>query len=96
MIDPKDIHKLRVMLPHWMQHNMEHREEFREWGRRVEEVAVYLEAAAHHFEEATFMLREALEHLGGAVQDEHYNHGHPAGEYHHHHPHPAGDGDEDR
>lgn len=69
MADSKDIKKLRLLLEHWVQHNTEHGDEFRLWGREVEEVSAYLDAAAQHCDEASFMLRQALEQLGGPLED---------------------------
>jgi hypothetical protein len=71
MTDSKDIQKLRALLPHWIQHNTEHGDEFRAWAHRVEEVATQLNAAAQHFDEASFILKTALEQLGGPSEDEH-------------------------
>lgn len=75
MTDPKDTQKLRAMLAHWIHHNAEHGEEFRLWGSRVKEVSAYLDAAAQHCDEATFMLQKALDRLGGMPDSEpHHDH----------------------
>jgi hypothetical protein len=72
------IEKLRVLLPHWIEHNEEHEAEFREWAERLrqaghEEAAQNIVAAADHLGEANSPLSEALKKLGGPL------------EYHHHH-----------
>jgi len=33
-----DLTKLRVLLPHWIEHNNEHAESFRHWAARVQEM----------------------------------------------------------
>ena len=73
MTDSKDIQKLRALLPHWIQHNDEHGDEFRAWARKSKGVAVYLDAAAQHCDETSFMLKTALGHLGGPPEDEHHH-----------------------
>ena len=30
-----DVQKLRILLPHWIEHNVEHAAEFREWAERA-------------------------------------------------------------
>lgn len=30
-----DLQKLRILLPHWIEHNAEHAAEFREWAERA-------------------------------------------------------------
>ena len=30
-----DLEKLRVLLPHWVEHNEEHNKEFRKWAERA-------------------------------------------------------------
>ena len=57
------IDKLRLLLPHWIEHTGEHAEEFRDWAERVESVHVSLMAAAKYPEEANQPLHEAAEQL---------------------------------
>jgi len=62
--------KLRVLLPHWIEHNREHAAEFREWRERIgqsggEGIAAQLESATQSLEEACKALSLALEKLGG-------------------------------
>lgn len=83
-----DIEKLRVLLPHWMEHNKEHASEFRTWAQRAGEagkdhVAEHIKAAAEKMEAANLDLEVAIEHLGGAADASVHDHTH----HHYHHPH---------
>jgi hypothetical protein len=64
MTDPE---KLRIVLPHWMEHTGEHAGEFRSWARKVQPVQEQLTAAAELLERANERLQEALQRLGGAL-----------------------------
>jgi hypothetical protein len=72
-----EVDKLRVLLPHWIAHNGEHAEEFREWAGRAGAAAGHILAAAELVEEANAHLEQALDSLGGPM-DHHHSH-------HHHH-----------
>ncbi len=61
-----EIEKLRVLIPHWIEHNAEHAEEFRRWAEQAGAARADLEAAADALEAASDHLRAALEKLGGA------------------------------
>ena len=66
-----DVEKLRVLLPHWMEHNTEHADEFRTWAERAraageDHLAEHITAAAEKMEAAKRDLETALEYLGGA------------------------------
>jgi hypothetical protein len=65
MTGTRDVEKLRVLLPHWIEHNAEHAAEFRAWAQKVGIVGASLESAAVHLEEASSMLGEALQQLSG-------------------------------
>jgi rubrerythrin len=67
--------KLRVLLPHWIEHNAGHAAEFREWAEKAGEVKQNILNAAAQMESANRALEEALEQMGGALE----------GEQHHHH-----------
>ncbi len=46
-----DMERLRVLLPHWIEHNAEHASEFRAWAERARAaghspLAAYIESAA--------------------------------------------------
>jgi hypothetical protein len=72
-----EIDKLRVLLPHWIAHNGEHADEFRDWAARAGAAEEHILAAAELVQEANARLEQALEQLGGPLE-----HGHQ-----HHHPH---------
>ena len=72
--------KLRVLLPHWIEHNGEHAAEFRRWAEHAGTAdgpspADSILAAARLVEEANERLEEALELLGGPLEH-HHPHGH--------------------
>jgi len=71
-----DLEKLRVLLVHWVEHNLEHAREFRQWARRAEEsgseeAASKLEAAAQEMKVLNNSLQAALELLGGPLEHDH-------------------------
>ncbi len=62
--------KLRVLLPHWAEHNREHAGEMRRWQATVEansdvELGRILHQVAVHMEQASELLKAAAESLGG-------------------------------
>jgi hypothetical protein len=66
-----EIEKLRVLLPHWIEHNGEHAAEFRdhaEWSGGVKDKLL---AAAQLLDEASARLEEALNELGGPLEHHH-------------------------
>ena len=75
--------KLRVLLPHWIEHNGEHAGDFRKWAEHAGPARDALLAAAALVEQANTRLGEALEQLGGPLelpyQAPHHHH-----EHHHH------------
>ncbi len=71
-----DREKLRVLLPHWIEHNGEHADEFRQWADRAESATELILAAARLVEEANERLEEALKTLGGPLEH-HHGHDHP-------------------
>jgi hypothetical protein len=62
-----DTKKLRMLLPHWIEHNAEHAAEFQAWAERADKACEQILSAAHHLEAANQALQEALESLGGAL-----------------------------
>jgi hypothetical protein len=65
--------KLRVLLPHWIEHNNNHIAEFRKWESEArtesgQEVALLLEKAISDMEKAGKSLSEALEKVGGPLE----------------------------
>lgn len=69
MMAMTDLQKLRILLPHWIEHNVEHAAEFREWAERArvagqEGAASDIALAAEELEWANEELAAALEKLG--------------------------------
>ena len=84
----RDLAKLRILLPHWIEHNEEHASSFRTWAERAraageEHLAVHIEAAAQKMEAANRDLEGAVEHVG--EEDDTLAHSHT--HLHHDHPH---------
>jgi hypothetical protein len=71
-----DVEKLRVLLPHWIEHNGEHASEFRQWAGRASVAEEMILEAAVLVEEANTRLEEALEKLGGPLEHHHHEHHH--------------------
>ena len=69
----KDIDKLRVLIPHWIEHNLEHAGEFRDWARQAGESAPEILVAADKMAQVNEALEAALEKLGGPL-DYHHSH----------------------
>jgi hypothetical protein len=67
----KETEKLRVLLPHWIKHNSEHADEFREWAQKAGPAQSALLDAANLLEQANGRLQEALEQLGGPLEHHH-------------------------
>jgi hypothetical protein len=65
--------KLRVLLPHWIEHNQEHAAEFQVWAAKAGEASPEILAAAEMLVKANFSLEAALDKLGGPLE---YNHTH--------------------
>ena len=64
----QDIDKFRVLIKHWIEHNVSHEAEFEKWARRardagLQEVSGDISAAAHSLREITDRLRDAMAHL---------------------------------
>ena len=79
------IEKLRIMLPHWIEHNRSHQEEFAEWAEQLAEkdagLADQLSRAVSSLKEAQEALGKALALTGGPLSGGN-GHGH---QHHHHH-----------
>jgi len=65
-----DVAKLRLLLPHWMDHNEEHAVGLDQWVERAtalghEDTAQIIERAAEEMRQANRSLQLALESLGG-------------------------------
>jgi hypothetical protein len=68
-----EFEKLRVLLPHWIEHNGEHAGEFREWAERAGPARDALLDAAQLVEDANIRLQEALRQLGGPLEHHHHH-----------------------
>lgn len=62
-----DVEKLRVLIPHWIEHNAEHAEEFHHWAEHAGEAASGLQAAAEAMTLVNSALAGALGKLGGPL-----------------------------
>jgi hypothetical protein len=69
----KETDKLRVLLPHWIEHNQEHADEFRSWAAQAGDAADDILAAADAMTEINESLESALKKLGGALSYPHYD-----------------------
>lgn len=59
--------KLRMLIPHWMEHNDEHGEEYYRWAGKAAEAGADLLAAVEMLKRVNQALATALEKLGGAI-----------------------------
>ncbi len=74
-----DIEKLRILLPHWIEHNQSHEEEFRKWEiisreNGFPETADLINTAIKHISDAGNALSRALDKIGGAAKGDHHHH----------------------
>ncbi len=67
-----DQEKLRVLIPHWIEHNNEHAGEFRRWAEQAGDAAPDILAAAEAIARANESLATALEKMGGALSHHHH------------------------
>ncbi len=86
MSEKTNLEKLRILLPHWVEHSHSHQDEFKKWVEiaRQEgqaEAAAEIDKALALMAETDKALGKALELLGGKVGDHHHHH------HHHHHDH---------
>jgi len=78
MASTTDQDKLRLLLPHWIEHNKEHADEFRRWAEKGGPAKADILAAADDLEAVNQILARALEELGGPLEHhEHHGHHHP-------------------
>ncbi len=63
--------KLRILLPHWIDHNAGHAAEFREWAEKAGEAKQHILDAAGQMESANSALEAALKQMGGALEGGH-------------------------
>lgn len=67
-----DLEKLKVLLPHWIEHNTEHADELRAWAERIqlthdENVAGRLFSAAMSLQKVGDQLSKLLDEVGGVA-----------------------------
>lgn len=84
MSEKTELEKLRILLPHWIEHSHSHQHDFSKWlevakNEGQSEAAAEIDKAISLMKETDTALRKALELLGGEVEG-HGGHGH-----HHHH-----------
>ncbi len=90
MSDLNEMDKLRVLLPHWIEHNRAHGGEFALWAEKAgnsghehgEEIAASLAAAVSACEQVTAALEEAMKAAGGPLEHVHHDHSHQHGHSH--------------
>ena len=66
-----EVEKLRVLIPHWIEHNEEHANEFRRWAETAGQTTSELLSAAEALQQVNRILANALEKLGGALHHPH-------------------------
>jgi len=66
-----EVEKLQVLIPHWMEHNDEHAEEYRRWVKEAAEASADLIVAVKALKSVNQSLGIALEKLGGATSHPH-------------------------
>jgi len=89
-----DHEKLRILLSHWVNHNGEHAQEYKEWAERAEnfgskdaenfgskEAVSKINAAVEEMSVVNNHLLDALKLFGGSLKHHHEDHDHS----HHHH-----------
>ncbi|HUT14666.1 MAG TPA: hypothetical protein VMY98_00280 [Anaerolineae bacterium] len=77
MTSMNDRDKLRVLLPHWIEHNKEHADEFRHWAERAGPAQSDVLEAAGSLEAVNRVLTRALDKLGGPLaHDVSHSHDH--------------------
>ncbi len=65
--------KLRILIPHWIEHNQEHADEFVRFMESAGDAANDLRQAAEQMASVNHALAHALEKLGGALAHEHHH-----------------------
>jgi len=85
--DMNELEKLRVVLPHWIEHNIGHGREFASWAETLSssgerDIAALLKKAEAFLQDADRVLKEALTKAGGEISGAGHHHNHP-----HHHDH---------
>ena len=76
-----EIDKVRVLLPHLIEHGRSHENEFTKWAEVLvsngrPEAAALMDEAIGHLQAATQSLEEALKKLGGPLKGKGHSHHH--------------------
>ena len=66
-----EVEKLRILIPHWMEHNDEHAEEYCRWAGKATDAGADLLAAVEALKKVNQVLGGALEKLGGTISEPH-------------------------
>jgi len=79
------VEKLRILLPHWIEHNRNHEAEFRKWATLAradgaENLAKCLDQAADNMSATDALLRKTGIAVPSGVDDQHFH-----GQHHHDH-----------
>ena len=79
MAEKTELEKLRILLPHWIEHSYSHQKEFEKWAETAQQegeaaVAAEIKTALESLEKADNALKKALESLGGSVEGHHHHH----------------------
>jgi hypothetical protein len=70
-ITVNEVEKLRVLIPHWIEHNEEHAGEYRRWAGQADIASQDILAAAESMKRVNRALATALERLGGPTTSQH-------------------------
>ena len=76
----EDSEKLRSLIPHWIDHNHEHADEYLKWAEKVGVISEHIKEAAKALDRVNWALKQGLDELGGPIELDHPPH-------HHHHNH---------
>jgi hypothetical protein len=69
-----EVEKLRVLIPHWIEHNEEHAVEYRRWAELAGDAAADILAAVQALAQVNDSLSHALEKIGGPELHHEYLH----------------------
>ena len=69
-----ELEKLRVLIPHWIEHNSEHADEFKRWAEKAGDAAVDIQEASEEMAQVNLCLSAALQKLGGPLDHHHHTH----------------------
>ena len=81
MSDKNEIDKLKILLPHWIDHNRNHGKEFKKWADIARDkghagAADKIELAISKITEADDALSQALKEIGGTMKSHSHDHNH--------------------